>query len=409
MFIGDNLTHLRIMHGYSRKQLSEMLGVTEQAVWQYENSYTSPKMQIVNELKQIFHVKSKYFYTKDMITQYTTSANINVTNIAYRSKVLNVISKTQAEAKHVEFLDTFVNYITAKVNLPTLKIIKLRDEVIEYLNHSEDDRSTQIEKVAGLARKRLDFEQNTNDNLMFLVEKCGVFVFEKALGEEIDAYSLWTRIQRPYIILGNMKRSAVRRNFDIAHELGHLLLHYRLEFTNLDRKEHKVIENEANLFAGAFLLPEEEFTLDMKYIVHITNPDAYLDLKKKWKTSLQVLGYRAAHLGIMEPKEHRNFYAAMHRKGYLKMEPLDEIIPLQKPMKIKTIIDFSSKKGLVDIYPMIDNDWKVELSFFYRMTGIDPNFFKKYLTNSFDYGLQNVTDISQRIADKEKRDISSTH
>lgn len=398
MFIGENLANLRIMHGYSRKQLSEMLGVTEQAVWQYENAYTSPKMQIVNELKRIFSVKSKYFYSEDMLARYMTPANIDVMNIAYRSKVLNVISKTQAEAKHIEYLDTFVNYITAKVSLPTLKIIKLRDEVIEYLNHTEDDRFTQINHVAHLARKRLDLSKTNNDDFMFLIEKSGVFVFEKAIGEEIDAYSLWTRNDRPYIILGNMKRSAVRRNFDIAHELGHLLLHYRLEFANLDRKEHKMIENEANMFAGALLLPEDEFALDMKDVSHITNPDDYLDLKKKWKTSLQVLGYRAANLGIIEPKDHRNFYAAMHRKGYLKMEPLDDVFPIQKPMKIKTITDFVSKKGLVDIGQMIENDWKVEVSFFHHMTGIDPNFFNNYMTRNLDFGLQNVTKIPDRIS-----------
>jgi len=32
MFIGENLINLRIMHGYSRKQLSDMLGITEQAI-----------------------------------------------------------------------------------------------------------------------------------------------------------------------------------------------------------------------------------------------------------------------------------------------------------------------------------------------------------------------------------------
>ncbi|NMF01023.1 hypothetical protein [Aneurinibacillus aneurinilyticus] len=32
MFIGENLTNLRIMHRYSRKKLSEMLDVTEQAI-----------------------------------------------------------------------------------------------------------------------------------------------------------------------------------------------------------------------------------------------------------------------------------------------------------------------------------------------------------------------------------------
>ncbi|MGG4401129.1 XRE family transcriptional regulator [Paenibacillus amylolyticus] len=396
MFVGENLTNLRIMHGYSRKQLSEQLGVTQQAVWQYENAYTSPKVPIVNELKRIFSVKSKYFYTKDMLTQRNNAANIDVMNIAYRSKVMNVISKTQTEAKHVEYLDTFINYITAQISLPTLNIIQLREEAIEYMNHTDDDRTTQIHYVAHLARQRLNMEPSTNENLMFRIEKSGVYVFEKAIGEEIDAYSLWTRNDRPFIILGNIKRSAVRRNFDIAHELGHLLLHYRLEFVNLDRKEHKLIENEANLFAGAFLLPEEEFSSDMNEIIYKTNPDQYLDLKNKWKTSLQVLGYRAAHLGMMEAKDHRNFYAAMHRRGYLEKEPFDREIPLQKPMRIKTIIDLLSNKGLVDIRYMIEEDWKVETSFFHHMTGINTDFFNKYMTNKPQTSIKNVREMPTR-------------
>lgn len=396
MFVGENLTNLRIMHGYSRKQLSEQLGVTEQAVWQYENAYTSPKVPIVNELKRIFSVKSKYFYTKDMLTQRNNAANIDVMNIAYRSKVMNVISKTQTEAKHVEYLDTFINYITAQISLPTRNIIQLREEAIEYMNHTDDDRTTQIHYVAHLARQRLNMDPSTNENLMFRIEKSGVYVFEKSIGEEIDAYSLWTRNDRPFIILGNIKRSAVRRNFDIAHELGHLLLHYRLEFVNLDRKEHKLIENEANLFAGAFLLPEEEFSSDMNEITYKTNPDQYLDLKNKWKTSLQVLGYRAAHLGMMEAKDHRNFYAAMHRRGYLEKEPFDREIPLQKPMRIKTIIDLLSNKGLVDIRYMIEEDWKVETSFFHHMTGINTDFFNKYMTKKPQTSIQNVREMPTR-------------
>jgi Zn-dependent peptidase ImmA (M78 family) len=352
------------MHGYSRKQLADLLSVTEQAVWQYENGYTSPKMQIVNELKRIFHIKSKYFYNEDMIAKSATPININITNIAYRSKVLNAISKTQTEAKHVEFLDAFINYITTKLTIPTLKIVQIRDAVIKYLNQTSDDRTTQIYTVADLARKQLEFNADSNDDLMFLIEKSGVFLFEKAIGEKIDAYSLWSNNNRAFIILVNLKRSAVRRNFDIAHELGHLLLHYQLEFTSLDRKEHKAIENEANLFAGAFLLPESQFRNDMRQVVHPTQPDSYLDLKKKWKTSLQVLGYRAAHLNLLEPKEHRNFYAALHRKGYLEREPLDAELTIQKPMKIKTLIDFAITKGILTIPQMTDTDWKVDIPFF---------------------------------------------
>ncbi|WP_067843100.1 spr1629 family repressor/antitoxin [Amphibacillus sediminis] len=401
MFIGENLTNLRIMHSYSRKQLSEKLNVTEQAIWQYENNYTSPKMQIVNDLKSIFNVKSKFFYKKDVLERYSEPENIPVMNIAYRSKVMNVISKTQAEAKHVEYLDSFVNYLTANLTFPTLNIIQLRDEVINYLNTSTDDRKTQINNVAKLARQKLGFRHDTNDHLMFLIEKSGVFIFEKPIGEEIDAYSLWTKQDRPFIILGNLKRSAVRRNFDIAHELGHLLLHYKVEFTNLDRKEHKAIENEANLFAGSFLLPEESFLEDLKMIAHVTNPDAYVDLKKKWKTSLQVLGYRAANLEILDSKKHRNFYAALHRKGYLKREPLDELITIQKPQKVKSIIDLVAKKGIIDIREMIDKDWMVEIPFFHQITGIDLEFFKNYIDHDHDFELVNVHEMASATSNNE--------
>ena len=390
MFIGENLANLRIMHGYSRKQLSEKLNVTEQAIWQYENNYTSPKMQIVNDLKSIFNVKSKFFYKSDVLNRYCEPSNIPVMNIAYRSKIKNVISKTQAEAKHIEYLDSFVNYLTTKLSLPTQRIIQLRDEVINYLNTTSDDREVQISTVAEIARSKLGFRDDTNDDLMFLVEKSGIFIFEKAIGEEIDAYSLWTNSDRPFIILGNMKRSSVRRNFDIAHELGHLLLHYKVEFTNLDTKEHKNIENEANLFAGAFLLPKKSFLQDMETVSRVTNPDAYLNLKKKWKTSLQVLGYRAANLGILDSKNHRNFYAALHRKDYLKREPLDESLSIQRPHKIKSIIDLVTKKELIDLREMMEKDWMVEVQFFNRITGIEVDFFNNYLKKDYDFELLHV-------------------
>lgn len=393
MFIGENLSNLRIMHGYSRKQLSEMINISEQAVWQYENNITSPKLQTVNDLKKIFKVKSKYFYNPDILSKYLTTSNVNVTNIAYRSKFINVISKTQSEVKHIEYLDTFVGYITKQVRYPSLKIIQLRDKIVEYIQTNNDDKLTQINYVATFAREYLGFDNGTNDNLMFLIEKSGVFIFEKALGEDIDAYSLWTKNNSPYIILGNMKRSAVRRNFDIAHELGHLLLHYQYEFTNFNKKEHKEIEKEADLFASAFLLPEVEFTKDMNNIFHVTNPDAYLDLKKKWGTSLQAIGYRASNLQIIEPKSHRNFYVALHRKGYLKIEPLDTELPIQKPMRIKSIIDLIAKNNLIDIQEMIENDWNTDIEFFYKLTGIDTSFFKKYYPQSTNFELGSIIDI----------------
>lgn len=388
MFIGGNLTNLRIMHGLSRKQLAERLVVSEQAVWQYENNSISPKMPTIIKLQEIFGVKSKYFYSLDVLAREEVSDNVELSKIAYRSKEVSLVSRTVAEAKYIEYLNQLVSDLISQISIPTGGIVRIRDEISTCLCGSEEDRNTQICKAASLARKMLGFSNDTNENLAYLIEKSGVFIFEKSIGEEVDAYSLWTKNDRAFIILGNLKRSSVRRNFDIAHELAHLLIHTHLEFNHLDRKEHKMAENEANLFAGAFLLPEEEFVADMETVYHKTNPDAYIDLKKKWGTSLQVLGYRSHNLGLIDAKSHRNFYAAIHRKGYLQLEPLDESLVIQKPMKVKTIIDFIFKNELLDIKFLIENEWKVEVSFFQRLTGIDKEFFDNYIIKEkeFDFG-----------------------
>ncbi len=65
------------------------------------------------------------------------------------------------------------------------------------------------------------------------------------LQDGIDGISL--RLRGTTLILYRAKASAARRNFTIAHELGHLLLGH----TSID----PVSEREADLFASALLLP----------------------------------------------------------------------------------------------------------------------------------------------------------
>lgn len=67
MFLGENLKNLRILYGYSQKSLAELIGISERDIWQYENGYKNPDFNDVNTLKKVFHVKSGYFYSKDIL------------------------------------------------------------------------------------------------------------------------------------------------------------------------------------------------------------------------------------------------------------------------------------------------------------------------------------------------------
>ena len=82
--------------------------------------------------------------------------------------------------------------------------------------------------------------------------------------KKVDAFST-QRYGVPYIFLGDDKDSSVRLRFDLAHELGHLLLHKDVDKDELedDKDLYDKIEYQANYFASAFLLPLETFNKEV--------------------------------------------------------------------------------------------------------------------------------------------------
>ena len=381
MFIGKSLTNIRILNELSRSQLAEKLGITEQAVWQYENGYVSPKLEVVNKMKTLFKVKAAYFFREDLLEN-NQPENIRIERIAYRSESINSAMKTQSELMHVKFLDAFIKKIGKKIKYPKNEILSLRKQVLEYLNSNQDvERKLQIRYIANLARKHINLSDDNNKNLLFHLEKSGVFIFEKSIGETIDAYSLWSEDDIPYIVLGNIKKSAARRNFDLAHELGHLLLHYKTEFNMLDKTSYKIKEDEAHLFASEFLMPMKAFTEDVSKINKVSNPDAYRELKEKWLVSLQAMAMRARNLELITHQQFRYFFMSINKNGYRKEEPLDAILSIEKPMKVRSILQLILEKKIIDLEQLTE-ELKVDIKFIASITGIEEDFFVKYLDNN---------------------------
>lgn len=380
MFIGKSLTNIRILNELSRAQLAEKLGITEQAVWQYENGYVSPKLEVVNKMKALFKVKSAYFFREDLLEN-DQPENIRIERIAYRSESINTAMKTQGELVHVKFLDAFIKKIGKKIKYPKNEILLLRQNALEYLNSNQEiERDLQIRHVAEMARKHINLANDNNKNFLFHLEKSGVFIFEKSIGETIDAYSLWTEDDIPYIVLGNIKKSAVRRNFDLAHELGHLLLHYKTEFNMLDKPSYKTKEDEANLFASEFLMPGKAFAEDIAKINKVSNPDAYTELKEKWLVSLQAMSIRARNLELITHQQFRYFWMSLNKNGYRKEEPLDDVLVIAKPMKVRSILQLILEKEIVDL-DQLTEELRVDIEFLVSITGIEEEFFAKYLSN----------------------------
>ncbi|QOS92060.1 helix-turn-helix domain-containing protein [Peribacillus sp. JNUCC41] len=392
MFVGKKLTDIRLLHGYSRNELAQILEVSEQSVWQYENNYNGPKLEIANKLKNIFNVKTKYFYNEKEF-----KSNIEADLVAYRSKEINSTVTTKYEAVHLEFIEGLLNIFEKYIVYPENKLLSMREYSINYIieNNESLSRNELINHLAIFAREQLGLGKN-NQKLLFSLEKNGAFVFEKSLGKNIDAYSTWSEKHNPIIMLGNFKKSAVRRNFDLAHELGHLLLHYKVNLSELNKQEYNQIENEAHTFASCLLLPEQEFLEDLGGIKKLSNPNEYVELKEKWSVSIAAMGHRAHSLNKMNYDQYRYFNASLNRLNYNRNEPLDKTIKIIKPGKVRSLLQFLFEKKLISLNQLTDYTYYNE-ELIAKILGLDVDFLNHYLENK-----QTYFDVSQI---SEKRNI----
>lgn len=195
---------------------------------------------------------------------------------------------------------------------------------------------------------------------MYNLELNGVYVNENDLLSYADAYSVWSRYNnklfQPFIVLSD-STTLVRRIFDLAHELGHLVMHYDIDMNNLEKAEFLSYEKEANEFASAFLLPQSEISSWMKMVIHKGNPDSYISVKQKYYVSLATAAYRAYELGYLSKQENSSFFASRYRKHYIYKEPLDDKLSLIKPGKIMALFEIYNKK--IESFSNVLNEFNI--------------------------------------------------
>ena len=75
----------------------------------------------------------------------------------------------------------------------------------------------------------------------------------------------------PVLFFVNVDSPADRVRYTLAHELGHMVLH------TTDLKDDAAMEDEADEFAGAFLLPAEEIRPQLRRfdLPHLANMKGY--------------------------------------------------------------------------------------------------------------------------------------
>ena len=189
---------------------------------------------------------------------------------------------------------------------------------------------SQIEEAANQVRIQWKLGSGSIDNMQYALESNGIIVTStRKAASEIDAFSQKVRIGKGpgqvyvYVIALALGEKPIERlRFDMAHELGHILLHPWEESNEyLDRDAFNAREKQANMFASALLLPKQSFTRDVT--PYATEINYYKQLKKKWRVSIQAMMYRARQLEIISGNQFSYMMRQISQNGWRKKEPGD--------------------------------------------------------------------------------------
>ena len=329
-FVGPRLREAREGRGLTAMSLAELLGITRSAISYYEKGTTSPQPDVMERIATTLNLKPEFFLRP--IT--TTAGNVIFErSMASATKGIRLRARRRHEwvTEIVHFLCQYVLF--PQVNFPSIGI----GERWRSMHTSE------IEEIETDVRRFWNLGDGPISNVTLLLENNGAIVTRTEMGaDNLDAFSTWAlRDKLPYIVLGTDKGSAVRSRYDVAHELGHLVLHDGVDQARLAHTvDFKLIEDQAHRFAGAFLTPATTFAKDLL----IPTLDAFRALKSKWLVSIKMMIHRTHDLGIIHNDQARKMYISYNRRyGAAGIEPMDDRLQPEEPRLLRrafeTIVD----------------------------------------------------------------------
>jgi Zn-dependent peptidase ImmA (M78 family)/DNA-binding XRE family transcriptional regulator len=300
-FNSNRLTIARRRRGLSKTKLAELIGVDLRSVTAYELGEYPPAQDTLARLSAVLGFPTEFFSGDDLDELSTETASFRAMKKMSASKRDMALGQG-AIALH------FNRWLDSKFELPSPNLPDLSHEA-------------NPEVAAESLRRAWGIGELSVRNMIHLVEAKGVRVFSLAIDtREVDAFSVW-KDGVPFIFL-NTYKSAEHSRFDVAHELGHLVLHKH------GGPRRRDAEKEAHLFASAFLMPRGSVIANVPKFA--TYP-VLVELKKVWLTSVSALVYRLHALRLLTDWQYRGLSIEIANRG-------KDIEPNEAPREISLLL-----------------------------------------------------------------------
>jgi Zn-dependent peptidase ImmA (M78 family)/DNA-binding XRE family transcriptional regulator len=305
--LSKNVRRLRNARRFSQKDLADIAGLSLSAIKNIELARREPRMKTMQAVARALDVGIQDFFLP--VRELRTVRFRSAKRMQNRENVLAEVTR---------WLDDF-NYLEEILNEKALFILKSVKESCAKGRPAE---------AAGRCREKMGLKSaEPIHNICGLLERAGVKIFPipmasnsffgLSVGEEDGgpavAVNVWERI------------SVERRIFSAAHELAHLILHPDA-YDVAQIKENKEEEQEANRFAGHFLMPNEGFEKEWEKAAGLHFVDRVFKVKHIFRISYKAVLWRLLENGVADSsiwrKFNRRYQRRFNRKLSFKEEPM---------------------------------------------------------------------------------------
>ncbi len=291
-FNPKRLTVARMRRALTKVGLAVAADISPRSISNYERGTQAPTQKMQERLATILEFPVGFWSGDDLAVPEVEGGHFRApTNLSARSR--DRVRATAAIANHLW------NWVDQRIRVPQSDIVPLIG----------------IDAEAAADSLRIEWHLGTNaaPNMIHLAEAHGIRIFSLPPDcEYVDAFSFWLDGE-PFIFL-DMAKSAERRRWDVAHEIGHLVMHRQMSGSSGNRQH----EHEANQFASSFLMPRSSVIASMSYEPTL---EALISGKRMWGVSVAALAYRMHDLELLSEWQYRSHFIQMSRLGYRRSEP----------------------------------------------------------------------------------------
>jgi len=315
------LTLARDSRGMTQADLASKLGLMQGTLSKYETGFSEPSEEVLCGLVEVLGYNREFFFEG--------GRPYGLPPFHYRRR-----KKLPAKS---------LSRIVAEMNIRRIHLAKMlvsfdwksntfipEIDADEYRGRGKG--ALTAEDAARVLREMWMLPSGPIDNMVELIEENGGIVIPCDFGTDlIDAMS--QRIEGlPVLFFVNVNAPTDRLRHTLAHELGHMVLH------TVTVKSDEEMEDEADAFAGAFLLPADEIRSQLRRF----DLRQLANLKRYWKVSMAALAVRADRLKLITPYQSKMFWIEMSKLGWRKREPHEP--PREHPKLLRQMIAFHMRK-----------------------------------------------------------------